>query len=128
MLAKSLSTSKKRLAGMVKPSVFRTYLESLNEDEYDALIQERIKRLNHEQQAIAQEREVQRHKRFELYKKLNDPDPDVRQHLFDILRDMDSHECEHGRHYVKHCLSCGEMDHLMFPELFDEDGFELDEN
>jgi len=109
------------------PNEFTKYLESLDDEQYDALIQERIKRLNPDQQVIAQAREVDRKARFKLYEKLNDPDPDVHQHVFDSLRDMESWECEHGRHYVKHCSACGEMDHLMFPELYDEDGFRLDE-
>ena len=111
----------------MKPNEFVKHLESLDDEQYDALVQERIKRLNPEQQIIAQTREVQRHARAKLYIKLLDPDPDVQQSVFDALRDMDNWECEHGRHYVKHCLACGEMDHLMFPELFDEDGFRLDE-
>lgn len=113
---------------MGKVAEFRKYLEDLRGEAYDSLIQERIKRLNPEQQAIAQQREVERKARFKLYEKLNDPDPDVRQMVFDSLRDMDTPECEHGRHYVKHCLECGAMDHLMFPELFDEDGFDIDED
>lgn len=105
---------------------FRKYLESLNDEQYDALIQERILRLNSEQQAIAQAREVKRKERFKLIAKLSDPDPDVHEGVFDALRDMDGHECEHGRHWVKHCSACGKMDHLMFPELFDEDGFDIE--
>lgn len=109
------------------PTDFRKHLESLNDEQYDALIQERIQRLNPEQQAIAQAREVKRKERFKLFDKLNDPDPDVHEMVFDALRDMDGHECEHERSWAKHCLACGAMDHLMFPELFDEDGFDIEE-
>lgn len=112
------------------PSVqeFERYLEGLSEEEYDKLIQERIGRLNDEQKVIAQAREVQRKYRAKLIAKLSDPDPDVHEMVFDALRDSDGDECEHGRHYVKHCLACGEMDHLMFPELFDEDGFHIQDD
>lgn len=112
---------------MDSPKEFIQYMESLDDEQYDALVQERIQRLNPEQQAIAQAREVRRHERSKLYIKLLDPDPDVQQSVFDALRDMDDPECEHGRHYVKHCIACGEIDHLMFPELYDEDGFRKDE-
>lgn len=109
---------------------FKSYLENLRGEEYDALIQERILRLTPEQQTIVQAREVQRKERFKLYDKLMDPDPDVQQYVFDALRDMDGYafECEHGRNYVKHCLACGAIDHGMFPELFDEDGFEIQDD
>lgn len=107
---------------------FKKHLESLKDEQYDALIQERILRLTPEQRAIVQAREVQRKERFKLFEKLRDPDPDVQQYVFDALRDMDSYECEHERNYVKHCLACGAIDHGMFPELFDEDGFEIQDD
>lgn len=107
---------------------FERYLEGLSEEEYDKLIQERIGRLNDEQKVIAQAREGQRKYRAKLIAKLVDPDPEVHEMVFNALRDMDGDECEHGRHYVKHCLACGEMDHLMFPELFDEDGFHIQDD
>jgi hypothetical protein len=107
---------------------YEDYLIILSEEEYDKLIQERIARLNAEQQVIAQAREVQRKYRAKLIAKLFDPDPDVHQMVFDSLRDMDADECEHGRHYVKNCIACGKIDHLMFPELFDEDGFRIQDD
>lgn len=109
---------------------FTSYLENLNNDQYDALIQERIQRLNAEQQTLMQAREVQRKERFKLISKLSDPnsDEDTHQMVFDALLDMDGDACEHGRSYVKHCVACGEIDHAMFPELFDEDGFPIEEN
>lgn len=112
------------------PSVkeFETYLESLSEEEYDKLMQERISRLSNEQQAIMRVREVQRKDRAKLIHKLSDPDPDVHEMVFNALRDMDGDECEHQRSYCKHCLACGEIDHAMFPELFDEDGFRIEDD
>lgn len=109
------------------PEQFRKYLESLQGEQYDALMQERIARLTPEQQVIAQARERDRHERFKLIEKLADPDPEVQQSVFDALRDMDGFECEHGRSYAKHCLACGAIDHGLFPELFDEDGFDINE-
>lgn len=112
----------------MNPKEFETYLEGLTNDQYDALIQERIQRLNPEQQVIAQTRETQRKYRFTLIQKLADPNAseDTHEMVFNALRDMDGDECEHGRSYAKHCFPCGEMDHLMFPELFDEDGFHIE--
>ncbi len=106
---------------------FEKYLEGLSPEEYDKLIQERITRLDAEQQAIMQAREVQRKARAKLIAKLSDPDPDVHEMVFNALRDMDGDECEHGRNWVKHCLACGKIDHAMFPELFDESGFDIEE-
>jgi hypothetical protein len=106
---------------------FENYLAGLGEEDYDRLVAERIDRLNDEQKAIAKTRESQRKERARLIGLLIDADPDVHEMVFDSLRDMDGDECEHGRSYVKHCIACGEMDHLMFPELFDEDGFHREE-
>ena len=112
---------------MSKTKEFENYLAGLSEQDYDRLIAERIERLNDEQKAIAKTRESQRKERSRLIGLLVDADPDVHEMVFNSLRDMDGDECEHGRHYVKHCIACGKMDHLMFPELFDEDGFQLEE-
>lgn len=111
------------------PQEFEKYIESLNNDQYDALIQERIQRLGPDEQLIAQARESQRKVRFKLIDKLADPnaDEDTHEMVFNALRDMDGDACEHGRSYAKHCIACGKMDHLMFPELFDEDGFHLEQ-
>lgn len=106
---------------------FETYLSNLPEDQYDALVMERIGRLNDEQKVIALAREKQKKYRAKLIAKLADPDPDVHEMVFNAIRDMEGYECEHGRSYVKHCLACGAIDHAMFPELFDEDGFHLEE-
>ncbi len=106
---------------------FENYLASLGEEDYDRLVAERIERLNDEQKVIAKTRDSQRKERARLIGLLADADPDVHEMVFDSLRDMDGYECEHGRSHAKHCLACGEMDHLMFPELFDEDGFHIEE-
>jgi hypothetical protein len=107
---------------------FEDYLTGLSEEDYDLLIKERIAKLSPEQQLIAQAREVQKKYRAKLIAKLSDPDPDVHEMVFNALRDSDGDECEHGRSYVKHCVACGEIDHTMFPELFDADGFPIEES
>jgi hypothetical protein len=92
------------------------------------MLQERIAKLNPEQQVLAQAREVKRKYRSGLIKKLADPNEDVQEMVFNALRDVDSgNSCEHDRSYCKHCIACGEIDYLMFPELFDEEGFKIDE-
>lgn len=107
---------------------FEKYLESLSDDEYDKLMQERMSRLNDEQQAIMRVRESQRKDRAKLIAKLDSPDPDVHEMVFNALRDMDGDECEHQRSYCKHCIACGKIDHAMFPEMFDEDGFRIEDD
>lgn len=111
----------------MKSKEFEIYLEGLSEEDYTRLVAERIERLNDEQKVIANKREAQRKERSKLIGKLSSPDPEVHEMVFNALRDMDGDECEHGRSYAKHCLACGKMDHAMFPELFDEDGFHLEE-
>lgn len=106
---------------------FENYLAGLSEEDYDRLVAERIERLNDEQKTIAKARESQKKERARLIGLLIDADPDVHEMVFDTLRDMAGYECEHGRNYVKHCVACGEIDHLMFPELFDKDGFHQEE-
>lgn len=105
---------------------FQDYLLSLSEEQYDTLIKERIARLKPVQQTVALAREEQKKVRLKLIGKLSDPDPDVHQMVFDTLRDMDRSECEHGRHCCKYCSECVEIDHVMFPELWDENGDALD--
>jgi|SRR5580698_1564944 hypothetical protein len=113
----------------MKSNQFEIYLVSLPEEKYAVLIQERIARLAPEQQVIAQAREIQRIERMKLIDSLNDTNQNADELIFNILRDMDpSNACEHGRSYAKHCLECGEIDYLMFPELFDKDGFPLVES
>jgi hypothetical protein len=109
-------------------SEFEEWLSSLDDHQYDDLMQERIARLNPEQQAIMQAREVKRMERFRLIREVHESkDEEAHERLVDALRDNDGSNCEHGRSYVKHCIACGEIDHLMFPELFDKDGFRVDE-
>lgn len=105
-------------------SKFEDYLANLNNEQYDVIMQERIARLNPEQQAIMQAREVQRKYRFQLIDKLTDPNSTEETHesVFNAIRDMDGDACEHGRSYCKNCIACSEIDHKMFPEIFDEDG------
>ena len=106
------------------PNEYEERLSHLTNDQYDALIQKRIARLNPEQQKIAQAREVQRLERQILINKLRNPSATEDDHeaVFNAFRDATSDNCEHGRSYCKHCMACAEIDHLMFPELFDEDG------
>ena len=106
----------------MKVKEFENYLIALPEDEHNKLVQERIQRLNPEQQKIVQAREVERLKFRKLISKMSDTDPDVQEIIFDSIRDMTRDECEHGRSYCKHCSECADMDHTMFPELFDEFG------
>jgi hypothetical protein len=112
------------------PSEFEQFLSLLSEDGYDDLIQNRITLLNPEQQKIAQARELQRKERHKLISKLSSPDATEDDHhmVFNALRDVSySDDCEHGRSYCKHCIACGEIDHIMFPELFNKEGFRIEE-
>ncbi len=106
---------------MVEPIDF----DKLTDEEFELLVQERIAKLNSEQQVIAQAREVKRKEQMRLVHKLAaSTEPDVHEMIFNALRDMDnSDNCEHGRSYVQHCFGCGAIDYIMFPELFDENGF-----
>lgn len=110
------------------PSEFEEHLSHLTNEQYKAFIQERISRLNPEQQAMAQAREVKKDERFALINQMiNSKDEEAHQRLLDALRD-ETDNCEHGRSFCKHCVLCGEMDGLMFPELFNKDGFRIDES
>src|SRR5271154_2586677 len=96
------------------PIEFEESLSHLTNEQYDALIQERIARLNPEQQVIAQSREVKKKERLDLINKaMNSKDEEAQERLYNALRDNDDLNCEHGRSYCKHCIACGEMDHLM---------------
>lgn len=113
----------------MKVKVFEDYLANLSEEEYDSFIKERISHLNDEQQAIMHVRESKRKDRAKLIAKLaTSSSVEVHEAIFNALREIDGDECEHGRHYVKHCLACGAIDHAMFPELFDEDGFRYEDD
>jgi hypothetical protein len=101
---------------------FEEYLIKLSDDQLEELVKERIDRLNPEQKVIALAREEQKKVRAKLINKLSDPDPDLHQAVFDAILDMETDECEHGRHYCKPCIECRDMDRIMFPELWDEEG------
>lgn len=103
---------------------FEDYMVDLSEDQYDALIQDRIARLNPAQKEIAIKREAIRKERAKLLNKASAcQNEDERQHIFDCALDLDSGmECEHGRHIVKFCNECIELENTMFPEFVDEDG------
>src|SRR5579864_9730450 len=101
---------------MMEPKEFESYIATLDEEQYSALVAERIARLGPDEQVIALAREAQRKVRQKLIDKLADPNAteDTHEMVFDALRDMDGDGCEHGRSYAKHCLACGKMDHTMF--------------
>lgn len=109
---------------MPSPNEFEEQLSHLTNDQYDALILERISRLNPEQQVIAIARQNKRADILKLTLKAFGPDgtEEDNEHLANVLRDG-TDTCEHGRSICKHCIACGKIDHIMWPELFDEDGF-----
>jgi len=82
------------------------------------------------QKAIALAREVARLERQKLINKLKDPSATEDDHeaVFNALRDAATDNCEHGRSYCKHCVACAEIDHLMFPELYDENGKRIEDD
>lgn len=83
----------------------------------------RLLKLNDEQKDIVLKREEERQTRLKMYKKLGESnDIDERQQILDALRDLDLDRCEHDRSIWKSCAACDEIDKLMFPELFDENG------
>ncbi len=111
----------------MSPDEFEDYLVTLSDEEYTILMNARIAKLNPEQQLIAQAREVIRKERFRLISSMKDGTSweDVRE-SFATLGEGYTGECEHGRSYCKHCVACGEIDYLMFPEIFNENGFRID--
>lgn len=114
---------------MPNPTEFEEQLSHLTNEQYDALVKERIARLNPEQQVIANAREVKRQERFKLINKAFGPGgtEEDHEHLYNVLRDG-TDACEHGRSICKHCIACGEMDHIMWPELYDDDGFRFQDD
>ena len=108
----------------MKAREFEVYIAKLSRSEYRALVNERISRLNPEQQAIAIAREKRKEDQYELISKLMDEatnTPENNHLIADALRDH-SDRCEHDRSIWKSCMECAKIDHIMFPELFDEDG------
>lgn len=84
--------------------------------------EERLARLNKEQQAIVIERQEKSARMDILIAKMSDPDPDVHEGIFNAMRDMYPGMCEHDRPSCKHCIECADIDHLMYPEVFNEFG------
>ncbi len=112
------------------PKEFEDYLVGLPDDDYDKLIQERIARLSPKDQAILQAREVIRKKTAQIIDQArkNPNDHELQQKAFDHILDMQEDYCEHGRSTWSNCISCNELDHAMFPELFDEYGQRISED
>lgn len=98
-------------------------------DEYDlgGITPERLARLNDSQRAIVLRREEKKAVRLHLIARLKENDPDVHEHVFNALQNLDSDMCEHDRSIWSSCLACGEIDHLLFPELYDEFGIKIEE-
>lgn len=79
---------------------------------------ERLARLNNEQRNIVINREQNRKEALHLLNKLREnDDPEFHQYVFDTLRDMEGHDCEHGRHSMLSCAECYEIDRLLYPEF-----------
>ena len=114
---------------MTSEDEFESYLSSLTNEQYDFLMEERIARLSPELQTIPLVREAKRKERFQLLTDFGDgkiSSNDLKEKLASLGEDYAS-QCEHGRSYCKHCVSCAEIDFLMFPEIFNKDGFRHNE-
>ena len=98
-------------------------------DEYDlgGITAERLARLNDSQRDIVLKREEKKTIRLGLIARLKENDPDVHEMVFNALQNLDDDMCEHGRSIWSSCVACGEIDHLLFPELYDEDGHRIGE-
>jgi hypothetical protein len=113
------------------PEEFEDYLFNLTPEQYDALMEERIAKLNPEQQVICKAREVWRKESYKLIDSLdvNDPTSVANEKTLQAIGMMsggNSLHCEHGRPYAKPCIACGKIYGALFPEVYDEDGFRLD--
>lgn len=111
------------------PKEFEDYLVRLSEEDYNKLIQERIGKLDPKDQIILQAREVKRKKTKQLIDQaMKDPtNSDLQHKVFDHFLEMREDYCEHGRSVYSHCIACGELDHAIFPELYDEYGDPLED-
>ena len=90
---------------------------------------ERLIRLNEEQRAIVLQRMKKAEERSYLLDKLKATnEPDVHQHIFDLFRDTDSDECEHERSIWSSCAECHEIDRLLFPEHYANNGDLIEED
>ena len=98
-------------------------------DEYDlgGITAERLARLNDSQRDIVLKREEKKTIRLGLIARLKENDPDVHEMVFNALQNLDDDMCEHDRSIWSNCLACAEIDHLLFPELYDEDGIKIGE-
>jgi hypothetical protein len=111
------------------PLQFENYLISLTDEQHDILVQERIARLDPNQQLLAQERELQKKYQLQLMKKAvsSEATEDDQEAIYNALREGTDY-CEHMVSIHKHCFDCGKIDHTMFPELFNEFGDRIQEN
>jgi hypothetical protein len=89
--------------------------------------EERLARLDDKQQAIVMKRQEESAARSIVIAKLFDADPEVHEHAFNTLRDMTPDMCEHDRSIWSPCMACAEIDHLMYPEVFNEFGEKIEE-
>jgi len=109
----------------MSPKDFVDYIDQLSDAQFEQLIADRLTRLNPEQQKIAVSRQLINKKRMQILNKLKEPNvsEDTFELVFDQLRDLDNiDECEHQISLIDHCQDCGQIDYLMFPELFDPNG------
>ena len=111
------------------PDEFEGYLVTLSDTEYDLLIEERISRLNVEQQIIAYARENKRKEMHKLFLKLEEENllEEERAKILLSFGSFSQSNCEHGRSYCKNCIACAEIDHIMLPEVYNENGDRINE-
>ena len=94
----------------------------MSEYHFVELEPERLARLNDEQRAIVLARVERKIIFWDLLKKIKEStDLDQNQHLFDIVRDYDGPDCEHGNDILDYCADCQQIEDLLFPENKDSE-------
>lgn len=95
------------------------------------LTDEQKARLNPEQLAIAEKWEREREERDKLWKILisaqENKDQKLWEETLDSLQECAPSQCEHERSIWSPCVACDEIERLLNPEFYDENGDRLED-
>ena len=107
----------------MKGREFLEYILGLSEKEFETLYEERLANLSPEAQIAARKDREMKEQTLDVMSKIAmAQDEETREHLFNMLEDLDAQPCPHDRHWSSSCAACDEINMKMFPEYYDEEG------
>ena len=90
-----------------------------------------LAKLNHEQLIIVEKWEAEREERSRLIDLIAEAEKEGNEEVVDKLLhtiiDNTPDFCEHNRHIASPCCACNDIEKILYPELYDENGELIEE-